>query len=182
MKTSLKIGLRLTLLCVVIFGGVYTTLVWGIAQLTPDGGRADTQLIAQKFSSDVYFWPRPSAVDYNAEASGGSNLGPTNPIWIQNVQERIDTILKYHPYLKTSDIPSEWVTASGSGLDPDLSVNAVMIQVKRIAKARKIDEKSLIEMANSQIEHKLFNFIGIDNINVNKLNKMLDNNYKFSNF
>ena len=106
-------------------------LIAGIGQAAPGGGKGETvsvngkvvgyKLIGQKFTDDKYFWGRPSAVDYNAAGSAGSNKGPTNPDYLKTVQDRIDTFLVHNPGIKKEEIPSELVTASGSGLDPDIS-------------------------------------------------------------
>ena len=90
-------------------------------------------MIGQKFTDDKYFWSRPSAVDYNAAGSGGSNKGPTNPDYLKHVQEELILSLFTIPALKKKQIPSDMVTASGSGLDPIYLVQAAYVQVKRIA-------------------------------------------------
>ena len=154
----------------------------GIAQLAPNKGKGETisvngrvvgyQKIGQKFDKANYFWGRPSAVDYNAAGSAGSNKGPSNADYLAQVQKRIDTFLLVHPYLKKADIPSDMVTASGSGLDPNISPQGALIQVKRIAATRKLPEekvKSLVEKMSNKPT-----VIGTETINVLELNIALD--------
>jgi K+-transporting ATPase ATPase C chain len=123
--------LKFTLFIVVLFAIIYPMAIFGIAQLAPNKGKGETitvngkvvgyQKIGQKFDKSNYFWGRPSAVDYNAAGSAGSNKGPSNAEYLALVQKRIDTFLMVHPYLKKGEIPSDMVTASGSGLDPNIS-------------------------------------------------------------
>src|SRR5437879_2650697 len=87
--------------------------------------------VGQKFTKDKYFWVRPSAVDYNAAGSGGSNKGPSNPDYLKQVQDRIDTFMVHNPTVKKSEVPAEMVTASGSGLDPDISPAGAAVQSVR---------------------------------------------------
>jgi K+-transporting ATPase ATPase C chain len=168
----------------VFFCGVYTLAVWGIAQVAPGQGKGLTVVhegkrhhvnVGQNFSSDQYFWSRPSAVDYNAAGSGGSNKGPTNPDYLAQVQARIDTFLVHNTGIKKSEIPSDLVTASGSGLDPHISVQAAMIQVKRIARVRDLPEERIQQLVTKYIEKPLLGSLGTERINVLKLNIELDN-------
>ena len=131
--------------------------------------------IGQKFTDDKYFWSRPSAVDYNGAGSGGSNKGPTNPEYLAQVQSRIDTFLAHNPGVKKSEIPSELVTASGSGQDPNLSPQGAMVQVSRIAKTRNIQEEKLFALINEHVEKPLLNLFGTTKVNILKLNLALDN-------
>ncbi len=143
----------LTIGCMVVINGGYTAIVFGMARLTPQQGLAERieapngqeyyANIAQKFTDDRYFWPRPSAVDYNAAGSGGSNKGPGNPEYLRTVSDRIDTFLAHNPGVSRAEIPSELVTASGSGLDPDISPAAALIQVPRIAGSRGISLRQI---------------------------------------
>ncbi len=130
--------------------------------------------IGQKFTEDKYFWSRPSAVDYNAAGSAGSNKGPSNPDYLKLVQERIDSFIVHNPGVKKEEIPAELVTASGSGLDPDLSPYGAKVQVKRIAAIRKIDEAKIISLIDNQTEKPLLGFMGPAKVNVLKLNIELD--------
>lgn len=184
MKNNLVPAIRLTLLCLVFFCGVYTAAVWAVAQLAPGQGKGlmITQNgknyplnIGQAFTEDQYFWSRPSAVDHDAAGSGGSNYGPTNPDHLAEVQARIDTFLKHNPSIEKADIPADLVTASGSGLDPHISVPAAKVQVKRIAEVRNISENVLTQLIDKHTEKPLFGWLGTERINVLKLNLDLDN-------
>ena len=130
--------------------------------------------IGQKFTKNTYFWGRPSAVDYKANASAGSNKGPTNAIYLKEVELRIDTFLVYHPYLKRSEVPVEMVTASGSGLDPDITPECAYVQAERVAKARGMSTEAVRSVVEEQIEKPLLGFFGPAKVNVLKLNVALD--------
>ncbi|MBK8389387.1 MAG: K(+)-transporting ATPase subunit C [Saprospiraceae bacterium] len=183
MMNNIMPAIRLTLVCLVFFCGIYTMAVWSIAQLAPgqgngiivsDSGNTQYINIGQSFISDKYFWPRPSVVEYNAAGSGGSNYGPSNPQHLEEVQARIDTFLIHNPGVQKSEIPSDLVTASGSGIDPHISVQAAKIQVKRIARIRNISENDLAHMIEKYTEKPLFGLFGTERINVLKLNLELD--------
>src|ERR1035437_9621930 len=162
MKQHILPALRLTLVCIIVFVGLYTLLIWGIAQAAPGKGEGETlsinnkvvgyKLEGQNFTDDKYFNSRPSACGYNAAGSGASNKGPSNPDYLKDVQARIDTFLVHNPSVKKSDIPSELVTASGSGLDPNISTQSAMVQVKRIPKTRNISENKIKQLVESKIE------------------------------
>lgn len=183
MKKYLIPSIKLTLMCMLLFAGAYTLAILGIAQFTPNNGRGEIVAfngnkyytnIGQRFISDRYFNSRPSAVAYNAAGSGGSNKGPTNPDYLKEVETRIDTFLAHNPTIKKSEIPSELVTASGSGLDPNISVQAALIQIPRIAKLRQLQEKDLELLLQQQIQKPLFGFFGPETINVLNLNLALE--------
>src|ERR1700722_2482579 len=150
MKKYILPSIKMTLVFLVICSGLYPLLIAAIGKLTTGRGRGETVMahgkvvgyanIGQKFDQDKYFWSRPSAVGYNAAGSGGRNKGPTNPDYLKDVQSKIDSFLVHNPKAKKENVPSELVTASGSGLDPDLSPEAAYIQVPRIAKARNITQ------------------------------------------
>lgn len=183
-KNNLLPAMRLTLVCFVLFCGIYTMAVWAVAQLAPGQGKGMTFIedgktyhmnVGQSFRSDKYFWSRPSAVDYNAAGSGGSNKGPSNPVYLADIQARVDTFLVHNPDAMKEEIPSELVTSSGSGIDPHISVQAAKIQVKRIAKVRNIKEETIYQLIEQHTEKPLFNLFGTEKINVLKLNLALDN-------
>jgi K+-transporting ATPase ATPase C chain len=167
---------------VVLLAVIYPMAIFGIAQLAPNKGKGETvtvngkvvgyQKIGQKFDKSNYFWGRPSAVDYNAAGSGGSNKGPSNSDYLALVQKRIDTFLIVHPYLKKSEIPSDMVTASGSGLDPNISPKGALIQVKRVAKERNISEDKVKALVQAKINSPAV--IGTATVNVLELNVALD--------
>lgn len=184
MKNNIVPAMRLTLVCLVFFCGVYTMVIWAIAQFAPGQGKGFTITengkthhvnVGQAFTSDSYFWSRPSAVDYDAAGSGGSNYGPTNPDHLAEVGARIDTFLVHNPGINSSEIPSDLVTASGSGLDPHISVQAAKVQVKRIAAIRNISEDKLEQLIQENTEKPLLGLFGTERINVLKLNLNLDN-------
>ncbi len=184
MKQHILPAIRLTFVCLVFFVVVYPAIVWGIAQLTPNKGQADTVTqngkkyytnIAQNFTQDKYFSSRPSAVAYNAAGAGGSNKGPSNPDYLKDVQGRIDSFLVHNPGIQKSEIPSDLVTASGAGLDPNISIQAAKVQVKRIAKKRGIAEITVQGLINTNTEKPLLGLLGTEKINVLKLNLALDN-------
>ncbi|MBC5834057.1 K(+)-transporting ATPase subunit C [Flavobacterium sp. F372] len=181
MKNIISI-LKFTVLIVILFAVIYPLTILGIAQFAPNQGKGETlsvngkvvgyQKIGQKFDKPNYFWGRPSAVEYNAAGSGGSNKGASNAEYLALVQKRIDTFLVVHPYLKKSEIPTDMVTASGSGLDPNISPQGALIQVKRVADARKLSEEKV-----KQLVEKMSNkpkVMGTETVNVLELNIALD--------
>ena len=131
--------------------------------------------IAQNFSQDKYFWSRPSAVNYNAAGSGGSNKGPSNPDYLATIQARIDTFMLHNPGIKKSEIPSDMVTASGSGEDPNISVQGALVQIPRIAKAINISTDNVKAIIEQNIEKPWLGLVGVEKINVLKLNIALNN-------
>jgi K+-transporting ATPase ATPase C chain len=183
MKQHILPAIRLTIIAIVLFAIVYPCMVWGIAQFSPGTGKGETieyngkkfyNNIGQSFTDDKYFWSRPSAVDYNAAGSAGSNKGPSNEEYLAEVRARIDTFLIHNPGIDKSVIPVELVTAGGSGLDPDISVKAATVQVERIAKLRNIPEFQLYQLIDKQTEVPAFGLFGPEKINVLKLNIALD--------
>ncbi len=166
------------ILCAVL----YPLLIAGIGKATPGGGKGETvsvngkvvgyEKVGQKFTDDKYFQGRPSAVDYNAAGSAGSNKGPSNPGYLQIVQDRIDSFLVHNPGIKKEEIPADLVTASGSGLDPHISPAAAYVQVKRIAAVRGLAEDKVRTLVDQQVEK---NVLGPSVVNVLKVNIALDN-------
>ncbi|MEA5461139.1 K(+)-transporting ATPase subunit C [Arcicella sp. LKC2W] len=184
MKTNIIPAIRLTLFCAIFFSGIYTFSLLGIAKFASNGGKGEITTqngktyysnIGQLFTDDKYFNSRPSAVGYNAAGSAGSNKGPSNPVYLAEVQARIDTFMVHNPSVKRIEIPSDLVTASGSGLDPNISVQGAKIQIKRIAKVRSISEEKLLQLIDNQIEKPLFGLFGTAKVNVLKLNLALEN-------
>jgi potassium-transporting ATPase KdpC subunit len=184
MKKYIGPGLKLTLAMIILCAVLYPLLIAGVGKLAPGQGKGVTvtvngkvvgyEKIGQKFTDDKYFWSRPSAVDYNAAGSAGSNKGPSNPDYLKIVQDRIDTFLVHNPGVKKEEIPAELVTASGSGLDPDISPAGANVQVKRIAIVRKIDEQKIRELIKKHTEGPLAGMLGPSKVNVLKLNVALD--------
>lgn len=183
MKNTFIQALKLTVVCLIFFSGIYTLIVLGIAQLAPnqgkgelitDNGKTYYANIGQSFTQEGYFNSRPSAVAYNAAGSGGSNKGPSNPEYLAEVQKRIDTFLILNPGIDKKDIPADLVTASGSGLDPHISILSAKLQIKRIAKARGIEASKLNALIEEQTEKPLLGLFGPQKINVLKLNIALN--------
>jgi K+-transporting ATPase ATPase C chain len=184
MKIHILPALRLSLVLIIILAFIYPAAIYGVAQLQKDKGEGAKivvdgkivgyQKIAQAFTQTKYFHSRPSAVDYNGGGSGGSNKGPTNPEYLKQVQERIAVFQKENPTIKKSDIPSEIVTASGSGLDPDISLQAALVQVDRITSARNIDKEKIKKLVMVNEVKPLLGVFGPSTINVLNLNTQLD--------
>jgi len=184
MKQHILPALKITVLSAVVFVGLYTLFIWGIAQLAPNNGKGETvtannkivgyKLEGQNFTDDKYFTSRPSACGYNAAGSGGSNKGPSNPDYLKDVQSRIDTFLVHNPSVKKAEIPAELITASGSGLDPDLSPQGAYVQVARIAATRNIAKEKINSLIAQQIQKPLFGVFGTEKVNILQLNIELD--------
>ncbi len=184
MKKYILQSIRLTLvlmvlLCVIYplaiaFAGKFSKGGGGGEKVTRDGKIVGYALIGQSFTNPEYFWGRPSAVGYNAAGSAGSNKGPSNPDYLKDVEGRIDTLLKYHPGLKRSDIPADLVTASGSGLDPNISMDAANIQIQRVAAYRRLDEKQVRDLVEQNTQKPLLGLFGPASVNLLKLNLALD--------
>jgi len=181
-KISILLFITLSLLTGVFYPMAVTVLAQAIFPQqangslihSADGTPIGSALIGQPFSDPKYFWPRPSATadfPYNPLASGGSNLGPTNKDLINQVAERIKS-------LRASDIqgsiPADAVMASGSGLDPHISLEAALIQIPRIVKERKVSEEKVRSLMQNCLEGRQFGFLGAPRVNVLKLNLALD--------
>ncbi len=175
-------SIKLSIISLLLFVGIYTLVVWGIAYaVAPNHGNGEVvqvngktvgyKLVGQSFTQPKYFNGRPSAVSYNAAGSGGSNKGPSNPDYLKGVQSAIDTFLVYNPTVKKAELPVELVTMSGSGLDPDISPKAAMVQIARIASVRHLSEGQLTALVNKHIEKPWF---GPAHVNVLLLNVDLD--------
>jgi K+-transporting ATPase ATPase C chain len=184
MKTYLLPSIKLTIILLVLLAGLYPLAIAGVGKFTPGHGDGETlehkgrvvgyANIGQKFTKDEYFWSRPSAVDYNAAGSGGSNKGPSNPDYLMDVEKRIQDFMKHNPGIKRSDIPAELVTASGSGLDPDLSPAGAKVQALRVANTRGISIVQVNNLIDQHIEQPLWGLFGPPKVNVLKLNIALD--------
>jgi len=175
------------LLLTVITGVAYPLLVTGIAQLlfpeqatgtliVLDGKAVGSSLIGQPFDDPRYFWGRLSATApfaYNAGASSGSNLGPMNPALFKAVQDRVAALHAADPG-NPQAIPVDLVTASGSGLDPHISPAAALYQVRRVARARGLDEAAVRQLVERHVEGRQFGLLGEPRVNVLALNLALD--------
>ena len=184
MKTYILPSLKLTAILILICSVIYPLVVAGLAKIAPGGGKGIVlkshsvvvgyENIGQNFTDDKYFQGRPSAVNYNAAGSGGSNKGGSNSDYLAIVQSRIDTFLIHNPTINKSEIPSDIVTASGSGLDPNISIQAAKVQVPRIAKIRNKSEKVIYDLIEKETEKPLLGLFGPEKINVLKLNIALN--------
>ena len=184
MKKYITQSIRLTLTLLVLLCVLYPLSIalagklskgnGGGEKITKNGKVVGYALLGQSFTRPEYFWGRPSAVDYNAAGSAGSNKGPSNEDYLKAVSDRIDTLLKYNSSIKKTDIPSDMVTASGSGLDPNISEQGAIIQIKRIAAIRKIDERKVAKLVVEHTNGPFLGCFGPSSINVLKLNLALD--------
>lgn len=184
MKKYILQSLRLTLVLIVLLcvlyplsialAGKFSKGAGAGEKVTKNGKVVGYALLGQSFTKPEYFWGRPSAVGYNAAGSGGSNKGPNNEDYLKEVSNRIDTLLKYNPSIVKADIPADMVTASGSGLDPNISEQGAIIQIKRIAAYRKIDERKVAELVIKHTDKPLLGLFGPSSVNVLKLNIDLD--------
>jgi len=146
----------------------------GGSLLIVDGNVVGSELIGQKFTSPGYFHGRPSAVDYAANGSGASNYGPTSAKLMVLVRQRVMEIRRENGMSPNESVPADLVLASGSGLDPHISVEGAMLQVGRIARARGLAQSEVRALVNQHIEPAEAGVLGQDRINVLKLNMGLD--------
>src|SRR5215472_11350083 len=198
MKTFLKKYLRpaivLTVLLTIVTGFIYPGLVTGLAQLIfphqangslvyANGKLVGSELIGQYWTSPQYFHGRPSAavdmvngtpVPYAADNSAASNAGPTNASYIQTVQQRVAALKKENPDAPAGPVPNDLVTASGSGLDPDISPASAFYQAPRIAKARGLPLDQVNKLINDHIQGRFLWIFGEEHVNVLDLNLALD--------
>ena len=186
MKTLWK-SVKITIAFCVFFSVFYILVLWIFAQfagpnkgnaevLTLNGKAVGVANVGQMFTEDIYFWGRPSCAGdgYDASSSAGSNKGPTNEEYLAEVEARIDTFLLHHPYLQRKEVPAEMVTASASGLDPDITPASAYVQVKRVAEARGMDEATVRGIVDKTVEKPLLGLFGTAKVNVLKLNIALE--------
>ena len=184
MVSQLRTAFFMLLILTAITGMIYPLVVTGIGQamfshqangsIIVIGDKSyGSELIGQFFNDPKYFWGRLSAAGYNAAASSGSNYGPANPLLIEIVQARIEALRAADPD-HTAPIPVDLVTASGSGLDPHISVAAALYQVSRVTKARGLPAEDVLTLLNEHTEGRQFGFLGEPRINVLELNLALD--------
>jgi len=188
MIRQFKTALILLAVFAVVTGIIYPLVVTGIAQLafhhqangslikSTDGKYVGSELIGQPFDAPGYFWSRPSATTpfpYNATASSGSNYGPSNPTLMNTVQNRIKALKEADPN-NTKPIPVDLVTASGSGLDPNISIAAALYQVPRVARDRGLSEGQLTSLVGRFTQGRQLGILGEPRVNVLLLNQALD--------
>jgi K+-transporting ATPase ATPase C chain len=186
MKSLLRPALTLFLALTVLTGIVYPLVVTGIAQLLfphqangslikRNGKIIGSELIGQNFDDPKYFWGRLSATTpaYNAAASSGSNFGPLNPDLLKAAKARIAALKKADPN-NTKPIPVDLITASGSGLDPQISVAAANYQASRVARARGLSKEKVQSLIAKNTQDRTFGVLGERRVNVLKLNLALD--------
>lgn len=184
MNTQIRPALVILALLTIITGVIYPLVVTGVAQvlfpnqsngslLITNGKTVGSELIGQQFDDPKYFWGRPSAANYDASASSGSNYGPTNPKLMEAVQARIDALKAADPD-NTIPIPVDLVTASASGLDPHISVAAALYQVHRVASVRGLSEAEVQILVEKYTEGRQFGILGEPRVNVLMLNLALD--------
>jgi K+-transporting ATPase ATPase C chain len=184
MKNNFKIAVLFTVVTTVVFGLGYPLLVTGLSQLLfpkqangslieRDGQVVGSRLIAQGFSGDKYFHPRPSAAGngYDPTASGGSNLGPTNQALVTRVQQ---DVAKWQQENPGAAVPADLVTASGSGLDPDISPAGAEFQVARVAQARGMNVEDVRRIVAKHTQARQWGILGEPRVNVLELNLELD--------
>jgi K+-transporting ATPase ATPase C chain len=180
-------GLRMLAVLTALTGVIYPLLVTGIARvafpaaasgsLIEAHGRAvGSTLIGQPFDDPKYFWSRPSATSpqpYNAGASSGSNLGPLNPALVDAVTARVKALRNADPG-NVAPVPIDLVTASGSGLDPHISIAAAEFQLARVARVRGLPQEKLRALIDQNTEGRTFGVLGEPRVNILKLNLALD--------
>jgi K+-transporting ATPase ATPase C chain len=184
MHSVWRTSIRFTIVTTILVGIGYPLLVTGIAEavfprkaagslILKDGQVIGSELLAQSFTSDKYFHPRPSAAGngYDATSSGGSNLAQSNKALIDRIQGSIDQLSKENP---GKPVPIDLVTTSGSGLDPDITPDAAYFQAPRVAKARGIGEDRIRQLIDDQITGRQLGVLGEPRVNVLDLNLALD--------
>ncbi len=185
MLSEVRRGVLFTLVTMIVLGVGYPVVLWGVGRvLFPaqaegsllrrgDGSVIGSRLVAQGFTRPEYFHPRPSAVDYDAASTGGSNHGPSNPDHLEAVRARLDARAALEA-ATPAQVPSEMVTASGGGLDPHIPPAAAELQAARVAAARGIAVARVVRLIAAHTEPPTFGFLGRERVNVLALNLALD--------
>ena len=180
----LRASIGLTIVSLGLCGFLYSATVTGLGQLLfpaqangslieLDGKILGSSLVAQPFTDPKYFQPRPSAANYDPMAMAGSNMARTNPELTKIIEQRIADI-EARDHIEGRQIPSDLVTASGSGIDPEISLKSAMIQVQRVAAARHLSDQQVIELIQQYTVKPTFGVLGQERINVLELNLALD--------
>ena len=180
----LRASIGLTIVSLGLCGFLYSATVTGLGQLLfpaqangslieLDGKILGSSLVAQPFTDPKYFQPRPSAANYDPMAMAGSNMARTNPELTKIIEQRIADI-EARDHIEGRQIPSDLVTASGSGIDPEISLKSAMIQVQRVAAARHLSDQQVIELIQQYTLKPTFGVLGQERINVLELNLALD--------
>jgi potassium-transporting ATPase KdpC subunit len=185
MLKELKQSLLFTAVTLALIGGAYNVMIWAIARSAfpsqaegslirrADGTIVGSRLIAQRFARPEYFQPRPSGVDYNAASTGGTNYGPSNPDHLKAVHDRLDAITRREG-VTPRQVPSEMVTASGSGMDPHIPPGAAALQAARVASARGVSIARVQAIVRAHTDPPTFGFLGRARVNVLEANLALD--------
>jgi potassium-transporting ATPase KdpC subunit len=185
---SMMISIKMTLLLTLLLGLAYPLVMVGVARILfraqaegsliyHNGAPVGSALIGQNFKSPKYFHSRPSAAGsngYDPTSSSGSNLGPTSKSLIDSVKGRLKDVLEENRGIEASQVPVDLVTASGSGLDPEISPAGAEIQVQRVAKARGVSEEVVRSLVGSHTRRRVAGFLGEPGVNVVELNVALD--------
>jgi potassium-transporting ATPase KdpC subunit len=185
---TLIVAIKMTIALTVLTGLIYPIVMVGVSRvvfpaqaqgslIVRDGKVVGSSLIGQNFSKPGYFHSRPSAAGdkgYDASASGASNLGPTNKALIEAVKSRLKGVLEENPGVSSAQVPIDLVTASGSGLDPEISLAAAQLQVPRVAKARGISEEQVQKLVEQSTRSRYLGILGEPGVNVVALNLALD--------
>ena len=189
---EIKIAIVVTLILLVVCCGGYPLVVFGAGQLLfpkqangslvldGSGKPIASTLLGQTFSANKYFAPRPSAAGtgYDSTQSGGSNYGATSQALHDAVKQRVADYRKANNLADNQPVPADAVEASGSGLDPDISINNALLQAPRVAKARNISETDLKKLVDQYTDGRDFGILGEPGVNIIKLNLALDGKYK----
>ena len=185
---ALMQSIKMTIVLTILLGIIYPLAITGIANvifphqaqgslIERDGKVIGSELIGQNFAAPGYFHGRPSAAGdkgYDASNSSGSNLGPTNKTFISTVQQRLKDLLEANPGTDAKQVPIDIGTASGSGLDPEISPAAAELQLARVAKARGLGEDDLRLLISQNTRSRQYGLLGEVGVNVLKLNLALD--------
>ena len=189
MKRNILKSIKLTFTFCVVLGVSYVLVLFffgmivgpghGKPEMVEDaqGNVVGAANVGQIFTKDYYFWGRPSANDYDGTASGGTNKAPTDSGYLALVEERIEAFLASNPGVSREEVPAELVTASGSGLDPDMSPEAAEVQVARVAAARGVSVEAVDSVLTAHVQGPLAGVFGPSKVNVLKLNVALDSTF-----